>query len=277
MNEPKPWLIVPGGLAERLRELQDAADITGKDLAEQLGWAPSKVSRIRQGIITPSQSDIEAWAQATGAAGAAPELLELRATGVAHERTFKDTMARGQAEVQRIHNQMVEDSQVIRYFDTVWIPGLVQTRDYARAVFAEMVELHRPPKDIDEAVAARMKRQHLLYDQSKRFEILIGEPALLWDWVPARVMVPQLHFLATWLDAPNVRLGLLPMRGGNRRVPQHGFQMYDDLVVVETFDGEDSREAPDLYVEVMDAMWEQALTGEDARAFLAKTVKAWEA
>lgn len=274
MNEPKPWL---ADLAARLRALHDATAMNNKELAERLGWAPSKVSRIRNAIVTPSPADVEAWAQATGAEQVATELAEMRTAAVVHERTFKDTMAHGQAEVQAIHNELVEQSQVIRYFDTIWIPGLVQTRDYARAAFTEMLALHHPIDDIDKAVATRMKRQHMLFDQSKRFEILLAEPALLWNWVPARVMIPQLHFLATWLDAPNVRLGVLPMRAHVRRVPQHGFQMYDDMVVVETFDGEGQREdATDLYVEVMNEMWESALEGDEARAFLTTTAKTWE-
>lgn len=274
MNEPKPWL---AALAERLRALQDATPLSSKELAERLGWAPSKVSRIRNAIISPSPADLEAWARATGAESAVDELIGLRTAAVVHERTFKDRMAQGQAKVQRGYNQLVEESELIRHFDTVWIPGFVQTRDYARAVFTEMLELHHPIDDINEAIAERMKRQQLLYDQSRRFELLIAEPALLWDWVPARVMIPQLHFLATWLDAPNVRLGVLPMRGGNRRVPQNSFQMYDDLVIVETIGGEDDRQPAKIYAQVMDEMWERAAVGEDARALIAKAIEAWAA
>lgn len=257
MNDPKAWLTTPGGLAERLRALHDATRLSGKELADQLGWPPSKVSRIRNGIITPSQNDIEQWAQATGGGAELHDLHRLREAALTDERSFKERMARGQAEVQRDYLRLVEESQVIRYFETTWVPGFVQTRDYARAVFTEMVQLHGIDDDIDEAIAERMKRQQLLYDQSRRFEFLITEPVLLVDWLPARVMVPQLHFLATWLDAPNVRLGILPMRASNVRPWQNSFQMYDELVVVEMFDGESDRSRPELYARVMDDMWDR--------------------
>jgi hypothetical protein len=116
----------------------------------------------------------------------------------------------------------------------------------------------------------------LLYDQSRQFEFLITEPVLLVDWVPARVMIPQLHFLATWLDAPNVRIGILPMRAGNVRPWQNSFQMYDELVIVEMFDGESDRSRPELYARVMDEMWARARTGDDARTMLESAAKSWE-
>jgi len=277
MNEPKPWLIQEGGLAQRLRALHDETGLNNKEFAQRLGWAESKVSRQRRGIITPSPDDLEQWARATGRPDIVDELGTLRRAALAHERTFKERMERGQAEVQRDYLRLVEESKLVRYFETAWIPGFLQTREYARAVFSEMQELHGPKDDIDEAIAERMKRQQLLYDPSRRFEFLVTEPALLVDWVTARIMVPQLHFLSTWLDAPNVRLGFLPMRGGNRRPWQNSFQMYDDLVIAEGFAAEAEQGRPDLHARLMDDMWELALTGEAARTFLAGAVKVWEA
>lgn len=273
MNEPKPWL---ANLAARLRALQDAVDMPGKELAERLGWHPSRVTRIRKGVVNPSREDLEAWARAVGATDAIDELMELRTAVDVGRRTFREAMAQGQAKVQRDYNQLVEESEVIRYFETVWIPGFVQTRDYARAAFLEMLELHHPVDDVDEAVDERMKRQHLLTERGRHFDLLIAEPALLWDWVPARVMIPQLRFLATWLNVPTVRLGILPMRGGNRRVPQNSFQMYDDLVIVETFSGDPDEHPTEVYAQVMDEMWERAAVDEGALALITRAIETWE-
>jgi Domain of unknown function (DUF5753) len=44
--------------------------------------------------------------------------------------------------VQDNYNQLVAESQVIRHFETVYVPGPLQTADYARRVLTEMVELH---------------------------------------------------------------------------------------------------------------------------------------
>lgn len=274
MNEPKEWL---HDLAERLRELHDASGQSGKDLAEALGWPESKVSRVRRGVTSPSADDLAAWVAATGAADAADELNELLLDSRRRRTDFAQRMARGQAEVQRDYNRFVEESPIVRHFETVWVPGLLQTREYARAVFSEMLDLHDLDiNDVDETVLTRMRRQQYLHDPDKRFEFLLAEPVLYWDCFTAEVMVPQLNFLLTWLDAPNVRFGILPMRGGNRRVPQNSFQMYGDHVIVEVFDGEIDRDRPELYVRVMDEMWEAAAEGKAARPVILKAIETWE-
>ncbi|MCA1672702.1 MAG: helix-turn-helix domain-containing protein, partial [Actinobacteria bacterium] len=51
----------------RLRVLREDARLTGKDLADRLGWAQSKVSRLENGKQTATVEDVEAWAQAVRA------------------------------------------------------------------------------------------------------------------------------------------------------------------------------------------------------------------
>lgn len=273
--QPKRWLTKPGGIAERLRALHDATGMSGKQLAEQLGWAPSKVSRIRKGINTPTVADIAAWAKATDATAAVDELNTVLADALTHRRLdFGQRMSDGQAAVQRDYNALVEESEVIKYFETAWIPGFLQTRDYARRVFEEMVDLHGPKDDIDRSVAVRMKRQALLGDKGRRFELLVDEPVLYRTAVSAEIMVPQLYFLLTWLNTPDVYVGILPLRGSYQRIPQNSFQMYDDLVVVESFDGETEGKA-DLYERVFNDLWAAALVGVDAREPIKSAIKAW--
>lgn len=271
MNEPKEWL---ARIAERLKALHDASDIPGKELAEMLGCAPSKVTRVRKGITEPEPEFVRAWAQATGRADLTSELLAVLNEAGTSRQEFRARMAAGQAPVQQIHTDLVEQAEVIRYFDMTWIPGLVQTREYARRVFEEIHDLHGTVDDIEDAVAVRMKRQQLLYDRSKRFEILVEEPALTRTNIDADIMVPQLHHLLTWLNASNVQLAVLPLRGKNRRTPQASFQMYDDLVIVEDFAGE--RERPtSTFSRAFGEMWAAAAAGKAARPLIQRAIEVW--
>ena len=45
-------------LAAELRRLRDALRLTGEEVAERLGWSPSKVSRIETGTTAPSAADL---------------------------------------------------------------------------------------------------------------------------------------------------------------------------------------------------------------------------
>src|SRR5205809_4512451 len=46
-------------LAQELRVLREAVGLSGKDAAAQLGWSPSKISRIESGWIGISSDDLD--------------------------------------------------------------------------------------------------------------------------------------------------------------------------------------------------------------------------
>nr|WP_275941477.1 helix-turn-helix transcriptional regulator [Planosporangium mesophilum] len=262
----------PGGLADRLRNLRTAAGMAGKDLAEMLGWAPSKVSRLENGRQMPSTEDIAVWAQATRAGDEDAEDLRLLLNDAQTvHRDWRRRMSRGQVAVQKDYNDLVANSTRIRYFETTWIPGFLQIPDYARRAFAEMVDLHDlAVGDVEAAVTTRLERQQALYDTTKQFELMITEPVLGWMPIPPAVMRAQLDRLQTAIDLPNVRFGIVPLRRPLSRIPQNSFQLYDNYGVVETFVGETECGPEDVekYHRVMDQLWEEAVTGSEARRLI---------
>ena len=141
---------------------------------------------------------------------------------------WKRRMRRGQAAVQESYNELVAQTTVIKHFETVCVPGLLQTAEYARRILAEMVVLHDlNVDDIDAAVAARLQRQQLLSDSTKRFEFLLAEPVLRWLLCPPNVMRGQLDRLQTVVGLQNVRFGVLPLGRRLAVTPQNSFQLYN--------------------------------------------------
>ncbi len=267
MNEPKPWLTQPDGIAKRIDALIEASGLSGKGLADRLGWAPSKVSRVRNGITEPTREDVERLAREVGAEGQIHDLLDLLAEIPASKDEFRGRLS----EVQKVHNDLVVKSRHIRYFDTVWIPGLLQTREYAHRALSEIWDIGDKEGDLKVAVADRMKRQAHLHDAGKTFEVLIWEPALTTGTIPDEIMIPQLHVLLTWLSATNVQLAVLPLRGKNRRTPAIGFQMYDDMTMAEDLLGEWERPG-DKYDQIFKDLWANAAVGEAARPFIERAI-----
>src|SRR6266516_188866 len=53
-------------LGIRLRDLRRDASMTGRQLAAQCGWAPSKVTKIEHGRQAPAETDIRDWCMACG-------------------------------------------------------------------------------------------------------------------------------------------------------------------------------------------------------------------
>lgn len=69
-----------------------------------------------------------------------------------------------QAALQVSFDELVRDAAVIRDFEIMLIPGLLQTQQYARYRALEAVRLHGTDESkVDVVVAARMRRQEVLY------------------------------------------------------------------------------------------------------------------
>jgi len=219
-------------LGLRLRELRLDAKLTGRRLAAANGWHPTKVSKIENGKITPSVDDVEAWTRACGVPDQARELVTrlrtLESYYVEHRRLFRA----GMAPRQRAWTRFEDESAVVRNFEPVFIPGLLQTAPYARQRLATG-HVGRVPDDVDEALAVRMQRQQVLYRADKQFEFVVTEAALRYRLAPVEVMAGQLDRLVSALSIPNVRLGVIPMSAELSVPPVHGFHLFDTAVIVE--------------------------------------------
>ena len=272
MRPIEDWLTQPDGLAARLRALRTKAGLSSKDLATAAGWAPSKASRIENGKQMPSPEDIKAWARACRATKASTQaLLDQLGEAEAVHLDWKRRFRRGQAAVQRNYNDLVRDATVIRHFETAYIPGLLQTPEYARRVLTEMVDLHGDQAgDIDDAVAARMARQRYLYEPGRRFEFLISEAVLRYLLAPADVMRGQLDRLQTIIGAPNITFGIIPFGVPLPIAPQNSFQLYDDIAIVETFVGETTHTGDEAtaYERAHERLAKHAVAGDPARRLI---------
>lgn len=282
MASLEEWLTRPRDVATRLRALRAQAGLSGHQLAETVGWAQSKVSRIETGKQAPSDDDITVWVTAChGSTETMATLLQLQGQArVVGTIEFRSTMASGQASQQEDYDTLFNEAHLIRDFETVYVPGLLQIPEYARRVRQEMVPLHDlHVDDTDAAVAKRMQQQQNLYDPAKRFEFILGEPALRYLLVPPNVMRGQLDRLQTVIGMDRVRFGIIPMGTELRWTPQHSFQIYlhdEPVVEVESvvkglwYRGEDA----DRFNQFFDWLWEEAIEGPPARELIVSATQA---
>ncbi len=146
----------------------------------------------------------------------------------------------------------------VRAFESTFIPGLLQTAEYARARFAQSITVFNVPNDINDAVRTRVQRQAILYQPDKRFHFVLTEAALRYRLCPPAVMLGQLDRLISFSQLPNVRLGIIGFRTAYVVAPAHGFWLLDgDRVMVETFSAELNLAQPqeiELYSKVFDQL-----------------------
>jgi transcriptional regulator with XRE-family HTH domain len=237
---PGDQLIARRRLADELRRRRLVSGLSTHELARRLGVGQSSISRYENGERAPSVADVRRWGEETGAT-----LEELQGLALDAERALTEAVAwrgvmrgglpRKQQEVAALEYV----AGVVRIYHPVLVPGLLQTADYARRVFETGWPDGRP--DFASAVAARVERQAVLYDTSKRFEFLVTEAALRWRFAPPAVQAAQLDRIRTMATLPNITIGIVPLIADDMPWHSHGFSMYDDridggdpLVQVET-------------------------------------------
>ncbi len=257
------------GFGSRLRRLRQDAELSGKQLAERLGWPASKVSRLEHGRQTASVEDVGAWASAVGAAEPVREELvaDLRSLRVEYA-TWRRQLRAGFAPRQRAGRVLEAATTLIRAVETGLVPGLLQTADYARHVYRGLAKLRDGPQDIEAAVQERMRRQQVLYDAERSFRFLLTEAALRTRICPPAVLRAQLDRLLAVSGLDNVELAVIPFTTEVPDAPTHGFWIFDDtLVLVETVNAELAIRDPDdiaLYERLFEMYWDVADRGEDA-------------
>lgn len=261
-------------LGARLRELRVEAGLSGKELAERLAWQRSKVSRLETGKQTASAADLMAWAAAVGAPGQGPDLESRRRGLESQQRSWRRQLSAGHRPVQDRYVVEYQRTATMRGYEATVIPGLFQTPQYARHLLVQNAALMRSPRDTDEAVAARMRRQEVLYEVGKLFHVLIWEGALHALICPREVMAGQLDRLVGLIGMSTVELGLVPLGASMPLTPKHGFWIFDEeRVIVETINTELQYDAVDdvaLYGRVWDQLAEAAVYGPRAHRLIAR-------
>lgn len=257
----------------RLRGLRERRKISGRQLADQLGWPPAKPSKIETGRQTPTDQDVRDWCQVLDVDDAEQTTLlgerdELEVQQFAWRRELRTGHRAKQADTR----ERELAAHRITAVDIAAVTGLVQTPDYARRMFLTQADLlDVPADDADAAVRERMQRGQLLYDPSKDVEILIGEAALVNPIAPPTEMRVQLDRLLSVIGLPNVHVGIIPLGARLPHFLPHGYWIIDDEVLVELVTSEiriDDPEQVAVYRTLTERLWSVAATGDAARELL---------
>ncbi|WP_067483730.1 helix-turn-helix domain-containing protein [Actinomadura hibisca] len=259
-------------LADRLRELRVAAELTGIELAERCGWHRTKVSKLEHAATSPTAGDIRAWCSACGVPQLGDELVAERHAADSLWLDWRRMERNGLRHAQESVRELYERTRLLRVYSPVMIPGPVQTGPYIRAVL-QAIRARRAIEvdDVDEAVAERIDRQHAVLQGPGQVVVLVEEAALRYRIGGAEVMAGQLGHLLSAASLPTLSLGVIPLDADRTtHWPVEMFFMFDDVQVnVELVSGfltiTDPREI---------AMYESAVTELAATAVYGRTARA---
>jgi len=194
-------------LGEEVRRARLAAGFKRQDqLARRLGFDRTVITKIETGERPPSGEVADALATLFPqlAGGRFAELAEVarRAFG-----KFPGWFERDWLPVER-------EAASLRWWEPLLVPGLLQTAEYARALF-EAWQPASSAEDLDALVTGRLDRQRILDRETPPdLRVVLDEPVLHKAIGPAKIMAAQLEHLADMSCRPMVTVQVVPAEVG---------------------------------------------------------------
>jgi transcriptional regulator with XRE-family HTH domain len=225
--------VVRSGLAGDVQYVRKQQDLSLEVVCGELGWQQSKLSRMENGQQCISAADLASLLVIYKVKGRdRGELL--------HLVDRQDEPGRWILESPTAPTPLMRleaDATSFVSVETLLIPGLVQTAEYARAL---MKAEGSSPEQIEQWVEWRMRRQRVL-DKAKppTFDIILDEAVLHRPLGGHALMARQLRALLEAADRPNVRLRVVhsevsPDAGFHQSAYVIGFARGDMVVHLES-------------------------------------------
>ena len=180
-------------LGDALRHAMEKANLSGKRAAQLLQWSETKVSRMLTGRQSVTESDVAALLALCLVTGEERERLLALAREYNQRGWLQQNGSRLPEQLRTLVNHE-NQATMIYQFDALRMPGLLQTRDYAKAFIERAITMDQ--ERVATLVDARMRRQTLFsQDHRPDFTFYLHEFALRLPVCCREVMSEQLHLL----------------------------------------------------------------------------------
>ncbi|WP_206506223.1 helix-turn-helix domain-containing protein [Streptomyces chrestomyceticus] len=269
-------------LGTHLRRLREAAGVTREAAGDAIRGSHAKISRLELGRVGCKERDVA-------------DLLTLYRVTDEQERAEFLALARGTSTPGWWHRYndvlptwfetligLEEAASVIRTYEVQFVPGLLQTPEYAYAV-CRLGNPQASRKEVDRRVELRLQRQALLTAPgAPRLWAVLDEAALRRPLGGPDVMSGQLRHLLAMSQLPNVTVQVAPFHlgghaaaGGPITIMRFLEPDLPDIVYLEQLTSAlylDKRDDVDHYLAVMDRLSAQAESPRGTQAILEELI-----
>ena len=271
-------------LGARLRQLREGRQIGRRQAADAIRGSESKISRLELGRIGYKVRDVA-------------DLLTLYGMTAEAERETLLVLAREASKPPwwqscrdvvpawfESYLSLEQDAHVIRCSEPCYVPGLLQTADYARAVIRRG-HPGAPEAEIERRVSLRLRRQDLVASSEptpRQLWAVLDEAALRRPAGSRGTMRAQLRHLIDMAGQPHVRIFVVPFSVGQSGAVGAPFsilrfpgELIPDLVYAEHLTTAAYVEAPDevrYYWHLMNALATEALGPDETAQFMERAL-----
>ncbi|MDT3398083.1 helix-turn-helix transcriptional regulator [Streptomyces sp. B1866] len=271
-------------LGMELRSLREGAGRTSEETADQMGWHPSKMTRLESGRSGLRVHEVTALLDFYGVTSE-----ETRDTleGLAREgkrrtwwRPYNDVLERQYTNLLAFESE----AETVRNYELALVPGLLQTPDYARAI-TRALQPDRPSEKVNALVDVRLQRQNQALSREDPLSLwaIVDEAALRREVGSPAVMTRQVRALAEASERTNITLQVLPFGAGAHVALLGSFVIYGfpirsdlDVVYVEGQAGSvylEREQDRTTYGHAFDLLRADALGVDQTRDFLTRFMK----
>jgi transcriptional regulator with XRE-family HTH domain len=268
-------------LASELIALRERRGMSGQELADAIGVARQRVSRLENGHVRPFLDEVIRILETLGVEGDEWTRL-MNIARDAQEYGWWERHADEMGPRQALCANLEAGASEISEYQITLIPGLLQIPAYTSARIVADRDAHPPKFDPNRAMQARLARQQMLERPGgPRYQVVIDELAIRRPAAPAAVMVEQLrHIVEVAKSRTTVTVRVLPIAAvlPDNLIPRTAFGIYrypDDpsVVLVDTITSDlivaDTAEA-DRYQKLYESLINAALTETDSLRLLAR-------
>lgn len=200
-------------LLSALKQARDTAKLTQADAAESLDWSESKIVRIEAGKVGISTTDLRALLSLYRITDA-KRVAELVATAKDARQTpwWKKDFSHIASEEYLQFVELEQTAAEILSFQPLFVPGILQTRDYAYAILERLVP---DPTRAEGLLAFRLRRQQLLQArQPPKMSFVLDERVVRIRVGSADIMSGQVSHLLELAEHPGVSIRILRFTAG---------------------------------------------------------------
>jgi transcriptional regulator with XRE-family HTH domain len=281
-NKAKPPTVRLRRLAATLRRLRESAGLSREDVEEQTAVNEGTLYRLETARSRPQPRTLKTLLNLYEASEAVrADLMDL-----AKNADAQGWLRAYQAELPEEYAAYISfehEARSVRNYESLYIPGLLQTEDYAWAVVRGTLPT-ATPEEVENRVKARIERQERLSgDSPLEVWAILDEAAIRRQVGGPKVMAAQLDHLLDLAKQPNVTLQVIPYDAGAHPGMPGSFVYMEftepvdpDLVYVDTLAGDLFLESDDdlrLYSSMFDHLRAVALNLAQTKSMMSTVLK----
>jgi hypothetical protein len=269
-------------LGAQLRRLRETAGISRDDAGYHIRASGSKISRLELGRVSFKERDVSDLLDLYHVSGEQKDQL-VQLTREANATPWWQKYREVVPDWFQVYVGLEEAATLIRVYEVQFVPGLLQTEEYARAVVTQGSP-GLSPDEVDNRVNVRLGRQRLFAkENAPRLWAIVDEAALRRPMGGRDVLAGQVKRLIEAVGESNITLQVMPFKHGGHGAEGGAFTIMrfpeadlPDMVYMEYLTGAhyiDKPEEVEVYAAVMERLSVAGTSPEKTRDLLADILK----